>query len=116
MQVVGGSEADRRTLADPEILSGYVRATQQSAMQGGAGFLAIARSEPHDSVVALADGSAITILCGEQDTMYAAADSVPYWQSIWPGARAQVVPGAGRMLLFQRPDLIAAALRDAPCD
>ncbi|WP_156139648.1 alpha/beta fold hydrolase [Sphingomonas sp. 35-24ZXX] len=116
IQVVGGSEADRRTLADPEILSGYVRATQQSAMQGGAGFLAIARSEPHDSVVAIADGSAITILCGEQDTMYASADSVPYWQSIWPGARAQVVEGAGRMLLFQRPDLIAAALRGAACD
>ena len=116
LQVVGGSAADRETLADPDILAGYVRATQQSAMQGGAGFLAIARSEPHDSVVALADGSAITILCGEQDTMYAATDSVPYWRSIWPGARAQVVEGAGRMLLFQRPDLIAAALRDGPCD
>ncbi len=116
LQVVGGSAADRETLADPDILSGYVRATQQSAMQGGAGFLAIARSEPHDSVVSIADGSAITILCGQQDTMYAAADSVPYWQSIWPGSRAQVVAGAGRMLLFQRPDLIATALRGARCE
>lgn len=111
MQVVGGSAADRATLADRELLAAYVRSTQQSAMQGGIGFLAIARSEPHDSVVTLADGSFITILCGAEDTMYAAADSVPYWQSIWPGARAEIVAAAGRMLLFQRPDLVAAALK-----
>jgi pimeloyl-ACP methyl ester carboxylesterase/DNA-binding CsgD family transcriptional regulator len=110
MQVVGGSAADRATLSDPETLAAYVRSTQQSAMQGGVGFLAIARREPHDSVVPLVDGSTITILCGAQDTMYSATDSVPYWQSIWPGARAQVVEGTGRMLLFQRPDLVAAAL------
>ncbi|WP_198669352.1 hypothetical protein, partial [Blastomonas sp. UPD001] len=83
----------------------------QSAMQGGAGFLAIARSEPHETVQRLDDGSRITILCGAEDTMYAASDSVPYWQSLWPGSRAEIVPGTGRMLLFQRPDLVAAALR-----
>lgn len=114
LQVVGGSAADRDTLADPEILAGYVRSTQQSAMQGGAGFLAIARSEPHDTVQPLGDGSPITILCGAEDTMYEASDSVPYWQSLWPGAAAHVVPGAGRMLLFQRPDLVTAALRGDP--
>lgn len=111
LQVVGGSAADRATLEDRDVLAAYVRSTQQSAMQGGIGFLAIARSEPHDSVVPLADGSAITILCGAEDTMYAAADSVPYWQSLWPGARAEVVEHTGRMLLFQRPDLVAAALK-----
>lgn len=113
MQVVGGSAADRATLADPEILAAYVRSSQQSAMQGGVGFLALARSEPHDTVTPLADGSAITILCGAEDSMYSASDSLPYWQSIWPGARAQVVEGAGRMLLFQRPDLVASALKVA---
>lgn len=111
LQVVGGSAADRATLADPEILAAYVRSTQQSAMQGGAGFLAIARSEPHDTVQPLADGSAITILCGAEDSMYSASDSLPYWQSLWPGAKAEIVPGTGRMLLFQRTDLVAAALR-----
>ncbi len=111
LQVVGGSAADRATLADPEILAAYVRSTQQSAMQGGAGFLAIARCEPHDTVRPLADGSRITILCGAEDTMYAASDSLPYWQGLWSGSRAHIVPGAGRMLLFQRPDLVAAALR-----
>jgi pimeloyl-ACP methyl ester carboxylesterase/DNA-binding CsgD family transcriptional regulator len=111
LQVVGGSAADRATLADPEILAAYVRSTQQSAMQGGAGFLAIARSEPHDTVQPLADGSTITILCGAEDSMYSASDSLPYWQSLWPGAKAEIVPGTGRMLLFQRTDLVAAALR-----
>jgi pimeloyl-ACP methyl ester carboxylesterase/DNA-binding CsgD family transcriptional regulator len=114
LQVVGGSAADRATLADPDTMAAYVRSSQQSAMQGGVGFLAIARSEPHDSVPPLADGSAITILCGAQDTMYAASDSVPYWQSIWPGARVEVVADTGRMLLFQRPDLVAAALKPPP--
>jgi len=111
LQVVGGSQADRATLADRDILAAYVRSTQQSAMQGGAGFLAIARCEPHDTVRPLTDGSRITILCGAEDTMYAASDSVPYWQGLWPGSRAEIAPDTGRMLLFQRPDLVAAALR-----
>lgn len=111
LQVVGGSQADRDTLADPEVRAAYVRSSQQSAMQGGIGFLGVARSEPHENAPRLTDGSAITILCGAEDTMYDAADSVPHWQTIWPGAQATIVPDTGRMLLFQRPELVAAALR-----
>ncbi|WP_373489403.1 alpha/beta fold hydrolase, partial [Blastomonas sp.] len=110
-QILSGSPADQASLADPEILSAYVRSTQQSAMQGGIGFLAIAQSEPHEAAPQIADGSAITILCGAEDPMYAAGESLPHWLALWPGSRAEIVPGTGRMLAFQRPDLVAAALQ-----
>ncbi|MDF7773980.1 alpha/beta hydrolase [Sphingomonas sp. AOB5] len=106
------SEADLAVLRDPEICAAYVRASQHSALQGGAGFRAVATTEPFASVPAIGDGRMITIVCGAQDPLYSAADSLPRLQAAWPGCSVVIVPDGGRLVHFQKPELIARLLGD----
>lgn len=106
------SAVDRATLADPEVRAAYVRSSQLSAMQGGAGFIAVARTEPAEAVDMLEDGGAITIVCGLQDPLYSPADSLPPLQDAWPGCRVVTLADAGRLVHLQRPDLIAEILAE----
>ncbi|MCW3849594.1 alpha/beta fold hydrolase [Sphingomonas sp. LB-2] len=106
------SEADRRVLSDPEVRTAYVQSSQLSALQGAAGFRAVAGAEPFQPAIPIADGRRITILCGAQDPLYNAADSVPPWEAVWPGASVVIVPDAGRLVHFQKPELIARLLLD----
>lgn len=107
------SEADRAVLSDPEIRTAYVQASQQAALQGGAGFRAVATTEPFEPASPLADGGMMTIVCGSQDPLYDPADSLPRWQAAWPGCSVVIVPDAGRLVHFQKPELIAQLLRAA---
>lgn len=109
--VLAGSPADLATLEQPGMMAAYVRATQQSALQNGAGFIAISRTEPVAPDMPLSDGRAIAILIGAEDPLYRHEDGLARWQSAWPGCRVTQVPNAGRLLQFQRPDLVAAAAR-----
>ena len=104
------SEADRRMLGDREILDAYVHSSQQSALQGGAGFRAVATTEPFEAASQLSDGRHMTIICGSQDPLYNSADSLPRWQAAWPGCSVVIVPDAGRLVHFQKPELIAQLL------
>ena len=98
-------------LSDPEIRAAYVLATQQAALQGGAGFRAIATTEPFETARPIPDGSMMTIVCGSQDPLYNPADSLPSWQAAWPGCAVVLVPDGGRLVHFQKPELIAGLLR-----
>ncbi len=111
LKALEASPADRRLLQDPELRAAYVRSTQQSALQGAAGFIAVACAEPAEQATPLADGSMITILCGAQDPMYDAADSLPRWQRVWPGCQVRIVADAGRLLHLQHPALLAQILK-----
>lgn len=103
------SAADRATLSDAAFVADYVRATQLCALQRGAGFIAVAREEPR-AENPISDGARIVLVCGEQDPLYDPTDSLPRWQAVWPGCRTVIAPGAGRLLIWQRPDLIADLL------
>lgn len=103
------SPADRATLSRPEFRTAYLRATQLSALQGGAGFVATALSEPR-AQAPVAPGERVAILCGGEDPLYDPADTLPRWRAVWPGCSTEVVHGAGRLLHWQRPDLIADRL------
>jgi len=105
------SEADRAVLSDPEVRAAYVQASQQAALQGAAGFRAVVATEPFEVADPIPDGSMITIVCGSQDPLYSAADSLPRLQAAWPGCSVVIVPDAGRLVHFQKPELIAQALR-----
>lgn len=109
--VLADSAADMATLTEPGMMAAYVRATQQSALQKGAGFIAISSTEPVAPDLPLADGSAITILMGEQDPLYRHDDGLARWCAVWPGCAVIRVADAGRLLQFQRPDLVGAAAR-----
>lgn len=109
-KALAASPADLATLSNPAFMTAYVRATQQSALQNGAGFIAIAKTEPVACDSPLADGSAMTILFGAEDPLYAMDDAHARWSAVWPGCRVHVVPDAGRLLQYQRPDLIADVL------
>lgn len=111
MRSLESSEADRAVLSDPEIRAAYVLASQRAALQGGAGFRAVATTEPFETARAIADGSMITIVCGSQDPLYSASDSLPSWQAAWPGCGVVIVPDGGRLVHFQKPALIAGLLR-----
>lgn len=104
------SEADRRVLSDPEIRAAYIQASQQATLQGAVGFLAVASAEPFEPLERLADGSMMTIVCGSQDPLYDAADSLPRLKAAWPGCSVVIVPDAGRLVHFQRPELMAQLL------
>lgn len=106
------SEADRAVLSDPEVRAAYVHASQQSALQGAPGFRAIVATEPFEPARPIADGSRFTILCGSQDPLYNAADSLPRWEAAWPGCNVVIVPDAGRLVHFQKPELIAELLAE----
>lgn len=110
IKALEGSEADMAVLRDPEVMAAYVRATQHSALQGGAGFRAVATTEPFEPVPGVEDGRAITILCGAQDPLYNAADALPRWEAAWPGCAVVIVPDAGRLVHFQKPELVARLL------
>lgn len=111
-RMLGPSAADQQTFAEPEVRRAYVYASRLAAIQGGAGLEALSMAEMRGRPAPIIDGSFITILSGEEDAMYSARDSWPRLLACWPGARAAIVPGAGRLLHLQRPDLVAAALND----
>ena len=104
------SEADRRVLSDPEVRAAYVQASQQAAFQGAVGFLAVASAEPFEALSPLADGRMMTIVCGSQDPLYDPSDSLPRLKAAWPGCSVVILPDAGRLLHFQKPELIARLL------
>jgi len=104
------SEADQRVLSDPETRDAYVQATQQAALQSGVGFLAVASAEPFEQPHPIGDGSMMTIVCGSQDPLYDPADSLPRLKAAWPGCSVVIVPDAGRLVHFQKPELIAGLL------
>jgi pimeloyl-ACP methyl ester carboxylesterase/DNA-binding CsgD family transcriptional regulator len=110
VRALAGSPSDSATLADPAFRAAFVRSTQQSALQSGAGFIAISQYEPNTPDMPLTDGSCMTILYGEDDPVYFHQDGLERWQAMWPNCTVQGVAGAGRLLQFQRPDLIAKAL------
>lgn len=110
LRMLEASPADRAVLNDDAVRSAYVKATQQCALQGGAGFAAVARCEPAEKPSAIADGSMITILCGGQDPLYDAADSLPRWKAVWPGCRVEIIAEAGRLLHLQYPQRVAEML------
>jgi pimeloyl-ACP methyl ester carboxylesterase/DNA-binding CsgD family transcriptional regulator len=110
LRSLDSSEADRAVLSDPEIRAAYVLASQQAALQGGAGFRAVATTEPFEAAKPIPDGSMMTIVCGSQDPLYSAADSLPSWQAAWPGCSVVIVPDGGRLVHFQKPGLIAELL------
>jgi pimeloyl-ACP methyl ester carboxylesterase/DNA-binding CsgD family transcriptional regulator len=107
------SPSDSATLSDPAFRAAYVRTTQQSALQSGAGFIAMSQYEPHTPDMPLQDGAMMTILYGEDDPVYFHQDGLDRWQAMWPNCTVQGVKGAGRLLQFQRPDLISKALLGA---
>lgn len=113
IKALEGSEADMAVLRDPGVMAAYVRSTQHSALQGGAGFRAVATTEPFASIPEIADGTAMTLLYGAQDPLYSSADSLPRWQAAWPGCSVVIVPDAGRLVHFQKPELVARLLREA---
>lgn len=110
LRALASSRADLATLREPGFMAAYLRATQQSALQSGAGFVAISQTEPSAPDIPIADGSHITILMGEEDPLYRHHDGLERWTAMWPNCRVESVSGAGRLLQFQRPDLIAKAL------
>jgi pimeloyl-ACP methyl ester carboxylesterase/DNA-binding CsgD family transcriptional regulator len=110
VRALAGSPSDSATLADSDFRAAYVRTTQQSALQSGAGFIAISQYEPNTPDMPLTDGSMMTILYGEDDPVYFHQDGLERWRAMWPNCTVQGVGGAGRLLQFQRPDLIAQAL------
>jgi pimeloyl-ACP methyl ester carboxylesterase/DNA-binding CsgD family transcriptional regulator len=110
VRALAGSPSDSATLADPAFRAAFVRTTQQSALQSGAGFIAISQYEPKTPDMPLTDGSMMTILYGEDDPVYFHQDGLERWQAMWPNCTVRGVAGAGRLLQFQRPDLIARAL------
>jgi pimeloyl-ACP methyl ester carboxylesterase/DNA-binding CsgD family transcriptional regulator len=109
-RALSSSPADLATLAEPGMMAAYVRSSQQSALQNGAGFVAIAKAEPNEPDCPIKDGRAITILSGAEDPLYNPDDGLARWQAMWPGCTVRIVQNAGRLLQFQRPDLIAQAL------
>lgn len=113
-KALANSPADLKTLAEPDFMANFVRATQQAAQQNGAGFIAIAQTNIIDADLSLADGAHITILAGTQDPLFLLQDGLARWQAIWPGCTVKQVPDAGRLLQFQHPDLIAKALAPHP--
>lgn len=110
VRALTNSPSDNATLLDPVFRAAFVRATQQSALQRGAGFIAISQTEPKVPDYPLKDGSMMTILCGEDDPVYHHKDGLERWRAMWPDCKVQIVRNAGRLLQFQRPDLIAKAL------
>ncbi len=112
LRALASSRADMATLNEPDFMAAYVRCTQQSAMQNGAGFIAISQTEPVAPDISLNDGTRITILVGDEDPLYRHQEGLDRWKAMWPGCQVEIVSGAGRLLQFQRPDLIAKALRD----
>jgi pimeloyl-ACP methyl ester carboxylesterase/DNA-binding CsgD family transcriptional regulator len=113
-KALADSPADSKTLADDVFMADFVRAMQQSALQNGAGFISIARTHVDDAAISIPDGAHISILSGTQDPLFRLRDGLARWQAIWPGCTIEAVPDAGRLLQFQRPDLIAKFLVQGP--
>jgi pimeloyl-ACP methyl ester carboxylesterase/DNA-binding CsgD family transcriptional regulator len=110
-KALASSPADMAMLDNQDFLADYIRSTQQSTLQNGAGFIAISITEPHAPDMPLLDGSAITILLGEEDPLYRHQDGLARWQAMWPNCRVETVRGAGRFLQYQRPDMVARAVQ-----
>lgn len=104
------SPADLAALDDPEILADLVRASQQAAV-GGVGAIAELLAAPLNPINRYAQpGRPWTILIGDHDPLHTAGDVNAAWTSVLPGARVDVIAGAGRFTHFSHPDIIAAAL------
>ncbi len=104
------SPADLAALADPAIFADHVRSTQQAAL-GGIGFareLAIfaGRAGPQLDQ----PGERWRIIIGDRDPLHQLGDPQAAWRRMLPGARVQVLQGAGRFPHFTHPAEIAAAL------
>ncbi|MCU0882386.1 MAG: alpha/beta hydrolase [Hyphomonadaceae bacterium] len=108
-KALAASPADTATLEQPDFMAAYVRATQQAALQQGAGLIAISRWESQAHDIPLDDGRAITILAGDQDPLYRHEAAMARWSKVWPGCQIEILADAGRLLQFQHPGMVAAA-------
>ncbi len=73
----------------------------------GAWFGALNAHDAHDLLPALADvGAAVSVLVGDADRLTPIENSVVLADAL-PGARLRVVPGAGHMLIVERPGVVA---------
>ncbi|MEQ1499106.1 MAG: alpha/beta hydrolase [Novosphingobium sp.] len=109
---MGDSAGDRMVLADPETRRAHIHSNRLAALQGGKGLAAVGLAGDQDVLHSIADGSFITVMCGLQDAMYRAEDTVPRLQAAWPGMKVRLLEDAGRLLHLQHPKLIAAELTD----
>ncbi len=106
------SPADVATLEEPDFQAGFVRASQQAALQEGIGFVALQRcvAEAELAPGETPDDDRFCLLCGAEDGLQATEDAMLWWRRALPNASCELVAGAGRFLHAQRPDLIAAAV------
>lgn len=107
---MGSSPADRAVLADPDARRAHIHSNRLAALQGGLGLIAVGQAGAGATLTRVADGSFITVMCGLEDAMYRAEDTVPRLETAWPGLQVRLVEHAGRLLHLQHPELIAAAL------
>ncbi len=49
-------------------------------------------------------------MVGSDDPLFRTADLKAAWEPMLPGARFQVIPGAGRLPHLSHPEVLAAAL------
>ena len=104
------SPADLAALDDPEILADHVRACQQAAL-GARGFQSEISHFAGGSAMTFAQsGRPWTILIGEHDPMLRTENLHSAWEAVLPGARVDVIEGAGRLPHLSHPATIAAAL------
>lgn len=113
---LGKSPADAALLRDPRFVAGFVRSSQQAALQDGVGLVALARcvavTDPKEG--AAVESRRFHLLFGAQDPMHARDEALSWWRSRLPEASVHVVADAGRFLHAQRPDLIASAVLSGP--
>ncbi|MEZ6024464.1 MAG: alpha/beta hydrolase, partial [Hyphomonadaceae bacterium] len=110
---VRNSPADLATLEGAGFADGFVRASQQAAMQDGVGFVALERCVAEATLTPgdVADDDRFTILCGAEDSLQASDEAMKWWRAVLPNAAWMQVENAGRFLHAQRPDLIAEAIK-----
>lgn len=109
---VGRSAADAALLRDPDFVAGYIRASQQAALQDGIGLVALARcisaTDPDEALSV--ESRRFHLLFGAQDHMHASDEAMSWWRERLPEASVRIVENAGRFLHAQRPDLIAGII------
>lgn len=81
-----------------------------TARSVGTWYLALMDVDERESLRRLADVP-VVVLAGETDRLIPSRHAVDVVEAL-PGARLEIVPGTGHMLLFEAPDVVAARLLD----
>ncbi len=107
------SPADLAALENPQILADLVRAAQQAAI-GAVGPISELLEAPISPITRYSQaGWPWTIVIGDRDPLHTQEDINGAWTPVLPGARVEVIVGAGRFPHFSHPDIIAGVLRAA---